>query len=177
MVGGVDNHKVLTQAVELTKKPIKIIYIKLFSDQSYPANSIIFEELTNPKATDFTALKTYNKHPDDCVILPFSSGTTGMPKGVMLSHNNITTNSLIIHTKLSGDKSAEPYVYETTNSHQEVMPCVLPFFHIYGWTCTLVSKLAIGGKLVTLPNFRPDTFLNVLGKGDVSILHAVPPMG
>lgn len=70
-----------------------------------------------------------------------------------------------------------PLVLPTTDTNQDVLPCVLPFFHIYGLTVTLLSKLAQGCKLVTLPKFAPDTFLNsVIGyKG--SVLHLVPPIG
>lgn len=41
---------------------------------------------------DFSLLRPHKRHPDDMVFLPYSSGTTGLPKGVMLSHNNIAVN-------------------------------------------------------------------------------------
>lgn len=61
-------------------------------------------------------------------------------------------------------------------SHQDVLPCVLPFFHIYGLTCSLLSKLAHGCKLVTLPRFTPDTYLNTLEKHQGTVLYLVPPI-
>lgn len=65
---------------------------------------------------------------------------------------------------------------DTTENHQDVLPCVLPFFHIYGLVATLISKLAQGCKLITLPRFAPDTFLNVLEKNQPNVLHLVPPI-
>lgn len=70
-----------------------------------------------------------------------------------------------------------PLVVPTSDSHQDVLPCVLPFFHIYGLTVNLFSKLALGCKLVTLPKFAPDTFLNSLVVHKGSVLHLVPPIG
>lgn len=73
----------------------------------------------------------------------------------------------------------DPYNFiEQTNSNfQDVLPCVLPFFHIYGLTLTLLSKIVLGCKLVTLPKFAPDTFLNSLDEHKATVLHLVPPMG
>jgi acyl-CoA synthetase (AMP-forming)/AMP-acid ligase II len=63
----------------------------------------------------------------------------------------------------------------TTDTWQDVFPCVLPFFHIYGMTLTLISKLALGAKIVTLPGFNPDTFLNAMEKYKGTVLNLVPP--
>lgn len=60
--------------------------------------------------------------------------------------------------------------------HQEVLPCVLPFFHIYGLTVTLISKLAHGCKIVTIPKFTPELYLSVLEKHSASVLYLVPPI-
>lgn len=59
---------------------------------------------------------------------------------------------------------------------QDVLPCVLPFFHIYGLTCTLLSKLAHGCKIVALPKFTPESYLNALEKHQATVLYLVPPI-
>lgn len=64
----------------------------------------------------------------------------------------------------------------TSDTHQDVLPCVLPFFHCYGWSCTLISKLHLGCKLVTLPTFKPETFLNALDEHKATVLYLVPPI-
>lgn len=72
---------------------------------------------------------------------------------------------------LNSLKVVEP----TTDNWQDVFICVLPFFHIYGMTLTLISKLALGAKIVTLPGFNPGTFLNAMEKYKGTVLNLVPP--
>ena len=89
-----------------------------------------------------------------------------------LSHKNIVSNAMMINS----DTGTGQLTYPAVGSHQDVIPCVLPYFHIYGLTCTLLSKLAHGCKLVTLPRFHPDTYLNALEIHQSSVLYLVPPI-
>lgn len=109
---------------------------------------------------------------NDVCVLPFSSGTTGFPKGVMLTHNNIASNCEMVDSPMPYERLTMP----TTNDYQEVFPCVLPFFHIYGFTISLISKLALGCKLVTLPRFEPQSFLSALLDHKATFIHLVPPL-
>lgn len=88
----------------------------------------------------------------------------------MLSHLNLVSNSLMMSSPEVG------VVDPAIGNDQVVLPCVLPFFHIYGLTVTLLSKLAQGCKLITLPKFSPDTYLNALENYKGSLLHLVPPI-
>lgn len=109
---------------------------------------------------------------DDVTILPYSSGTTGMPKGVMLTHNNLTTNC-------EGMDVALPYeriVLPTTKDHQEILPCFLPFYHMYGLLVLVLSKLALGTKLISMPKYEINDFLRIVKDHKATILHLVPPV-
>ncbi|CRK98690.1 CLUMA_CG012130, isoform A [Clunio marinus] len=172
LVGVTSMSGILRKAVELSKRPIKIVYVKETESELLPADGIDFNQLINSQNIDMNCLKNHEQDPNDVVVLPYSSGTTGLPKGVMITHRNIICNSM----GLNSEMGAKALVYPAIGNHQDTLPCVLPFFHIYGFTCTLLSKLAVGCKLVTLPKFTPDTYLRVLERYESSVLHLVPPI-
>lgn len=95
-----------------------------------------------------------------------------MPKGVMLTHSNITSNIEASNVPNPNHSLTLP----TTNDFQEVLPCVLPFFHIYGFSFILLAKLSAGCKLVTLPRFDPETYISTLALHKATYLHLVPPI-
>ncbi|XP_011143611.1 4-coumarate--CoA ligase 2 [Harpegnathos saltator] len=108
---------------------------------------------------------------DDVAVLPFSSGTTGLPKGVMLTHRNLVSNINMCEYSL-GDNKFLP----TTDTFQDVIPAVLPFFHIYGLNGMLLPGLSKGRKFVTIPKFVPEIYLSVLEKTKATVLYCVPPL-
>ncbi|XP_070493219.1 uncharacterized protein [Chironomus tepperi] len=164
---------ILEKAVEMSKKPIKIIYIKETPTSAIPANGIDFCELIDTKGIDLNDLKVYERDVEnDVAMLPYSSGTTGLSKGVKLSHKNIVSNSVMINSDTGNGSISKPAI----GDRQDVLPCVLPFFHIYGLTCTLLSKLAHGCKIVALPKFTPESYLNALDKHQATVLYLVPPI-
>ena len=98
----------------------------------------------------------------DIAALPYSSGTTGLPKGVMLSHYNLTSNiKQMIGTGLVSDES--------------VLLAFLPFFHIYGMMVMLNATLAIGATCVVMPRFDPELTLRLIEKHKVTDFFVVPP--
>ena len=98
----------------------------------------------------------------DVVALPYSSVTTGLPKGVMLTHSNLVANLLQIDAIESRDLRA--------------LVGVLPFFHIYGMVVIMNFGLMRGATIVTLPRFDLELFLRVLQQWPIAIAHVVPPM-
>ena len=101
--------------------------------------------------------------PDDVVALPYSSGTTGLPKGVMLTHRNLVANMLQARAVLDlGD--------------DDVVIGVLPFFHIYGMTVIMNMGLRFGATTVTMPRFDLEQFLTLLQDHEVTRAYVVPPI-
>src|SRR5215471_6510126 len=96
--------------------------------------------------------------------LPYSSGTTGMPKGVMLSHYNLVANIY----QLLGQNAAKL-------SSQDTILCSLPLYHIYGLNVILSPALILGATLVLVPRFNVQQLVNLLVEERVTMMPLVPP--
>jgi len=122
-------------------------------------------------ATPFADLLTAGDTPpaveidpaSDLVVLPYSSGTTGVNKGVMLTHRNLVANVCQgAPTLLAGEG--------------ERLIAVLPFFHIYGLVVLMCSALSRGSTLVTMPRFDLEEFLRLLQDQRITRAYVAPPI-
>jgi acyl-CoA synthetase (AMP-forming)/AMP-acid ligase II len=105
-------------------------------------------------------------HPKtDLVALPYSSGTTSLPKGVCLTHYNIIANLCQYDNPAFNRLTAEDSILG-----------LLPFFHIYGLTIVLFASLMKGGRVVTLQKFEPMVFLDALQQRQISMAYVAPPI-
>ncbi len=100
---------------------------------------------------------------DQVVVLPYSSGTTGFPKGVMLTHYNLVANLAQSNAMLEYHSG-------------EVALAVLPFFHIYGMQVLMNGLLAEGVTVVTMPRFDMEQALALIQEHGVTQFYAVPPI-
>lgn len=98
------------------------------------------------------------------LVLPYSSGTTGLPKGVMLSHRNLVVN-------------VDQAMLATNFQPGEITAGFLPLFHIYGMTALMNMHLAGGGALVTMPRFDLPLFLQISQDHKAKRMWIVPPVG
>jgi acyl-CoA synthetase (AMP-forming)/AMP-acid ligase II len=99
----------------------------------------------------------------DLAALPYSSGTTGLPKGVMLTHRNLVANLCQIQAGFPIESD-------------DTLIGVLPFFHIYGMTVIMNQGLRSGATIVTMPRFDLDQFLDLLQEHGVTRAYVVPPI-
>ncbi|KAH8731357.1 4-coumarate-CoA ligase-like protein [Phaeosphaeriaceae sp. PMI808] len=117
--------------------------------------------------------RTKIKNPgEDLAFLVYSSGTTGHPKGVMLTHRNIISNTMMIkageagHLKSTGGPKGEG----------DKLLAFLPFFHIYGLTCLIHQSLYSGLQLVVMPKFVLEDFCGFIQNLRITFAYVVPPV-
>ena len=105
--------------------------------------------------------------PNDTVMLPFSSGTTGLPKGVVLTHKTMVTN---IAQQVDGEN---PNLYY---KEEDVVLCVLPLFHIYALHCVMLCAMRRGCAVLLMERFEIRKLLEVIERHRVSVAMVVPPL-
>jgi len=153
-----------------------LVTVPSFMDRAAPvAQQVGIEEIfvlgSAPGATPFaTLLETAAPAPRapvdparDLAVLPYSSGTTGFPKGVVLTHRNLVANLL--------QTASVHHVAE-----QDRIIAVLPFFHIYGMQVVLNLALWRGATLVTMPRFELEPFLATVQQYRITRAFVVPPL-
>lgn len=104
-----------------------------------------------------------SRDPNGVIVLPFSSGTTGLPKGVQLTNRNLVSNLL----------QTESAIWIGADS---VMMAILPYFHIYGMMAVLHLVIKAGAAQVVMPKFEMVPYLRLLEKHKASHLFVAPPV-
>src|SRR5512132_3879465 len=101
--------------------------------------------------------------PAAVALLPYSSGTTGLPKGVELTHANLVTS---VRQVASGLRVTD----------RDTLLAVAPFSHIMGFQVTLAVPLCAGATVVTVPRFDPGQLFELVERQRVTVLIGAPPM-
>jgi acyl-CoA synthetase (AMP-forming)/AMP-acid ligase II len=169
------DHEVLHQLVDANAKYLVTIGMFLETAQEAAAGTHVEEiytfdgaEGSVPFASLIGEARIHDQVPvdlmNDIAVLPYSSGTTGLSKGVMLTHHNLVANLA----------QAEPILEMEPGG--EVLVAVLPFFHIYGMQVLMNGAVANGATVITMPRFELELFLNILEDHAVTRAYVVPPI-
>ncbi|KAE8699289.1 putative 4-coumarate--CoA ligase 2 [Hibiscus syriacus] len=154
-------------------------YVDKLNDDSFPKIGEDFKVITiddpSENCLDFSVLSEANEneipqvsiHPDDPVALPFSSGTTGLPKGVVLTHKSLITS---VAQQVDGEN---PNLYLKQG---DVVLCVLPLFHIYSLNSVLLCSLRAGAAVLFMHKFEIGALLELIQRHKVSVAAVVPPL-
>jgi len=102
--------------------------------------------------------------PDDVALIQYTGGTTGVPKGAMLTHQNLTANARQVH-------AIDPQV-----GAPDRIVGVLPFFHVFANTCVLNRTVLAGGMIAMLPRFDAKATLATIARVKATALPGVPTM-
>jgi long-chain acyl-CoA synthetase len=102
--------------------------------------------------------------PDDLAVLQYTGGTTGTPKGAMLTHGNIFAN--LVQT--------EAFMYRTPQRGEPRYLLVIPYFHIYAFTVGMMKAIWVGALQILLPKYDPEQVLNALRDFSPTYFPGVP---
>jgi long-chain acyl-CoA synthetase len=135
--------------------------IVVVGDEEYGAASDVvrYDEVVSGQSTDAPA---GHVDPEQIAIIPYSSGTTGLPKGVMLSHRNLVCNH-------------EQYVFGMQLTSEDSYVVYMPLSHIYG-VALMGAAIRSGAKQILLERFDLDTVVRLIAEHGVTWLFTVPPI-
>lgn len=159
---------------------LRAIVVSSLGDALPPMKELLFKALNRSQITQvsddirvfpFEKLVSQEGHPDpvdmdpetDIAVLQYTGGTTGRPKGAMLSHANLTANIDQVKIWL-GDVDPEG----------ERVLCVIPFFHVFAMTAAMNLGIATGSELILLPRFELDDVLKTIDVRKPTLFPAVP---
>lgn len=137
---------------------------KVITTDEPPLNCLHFSVISESNEEDIPVVEI---DPEDAVALPFSSGTTGLPKGVILTHKSLTTS---VAQQVDGEN---PNLHLTT---EDVLLCVLPLFHIFSLNSVLLCALRAGSGVLLMHKFEIGTLLGLIQKHKVTVAMVVPPL-
>jgi long-chain acyl-CoA synthetase len=121
-----------------------------------------FQQLTEDASE--APLQVWINPREDQAVLQYTGGTTGTPKGAMLTHRNLVSNALAFATWIKGKPAQETFL------------TALPLFHIYGMTTSMTVPVGLAAKMVLLPRFEPSKALEAIQMHGVTVFCGVPTM-
>lgn len=163
-----DTKLIITQAALVSKLAEEIgshiPIVTVDSADNLPDGCRHFSELMNSPPFDSSEIEI---HPDEVVALPFSSGTTGLPKGVMLTHRSLATS---VAQQVDGDNPNLHF------SPDDTILCVLPLIHIFSLNSVLLCALRAGSTIALMGRFDVASLLQLVQKRKITGMAVVPPI-
>ncbi|PLS14678.1 AMP-binding protein [Bacillus sp. M6-12] len=148
-----------------SEKLPKLKNIIVLGDKKYPG-TFSWDELMAGSASvseELLGVRMESLHFDDVINMQYTSGTTGFPKGVMLTHSNIVNNGFNIAACM-----------ELSSEDRMCIP--VPFFHCFGCVLGTMACVTVGATMVPVVEFNPKTVLQTVQEEKCTALHGVPTM-
>ncbi len=164
--GGTSLETIVVCSLAAALPGLKSVLYRLFkrsdiASVGYDGSTISFDTLTadsaEPQPVEIDPL-------NDLAVLQYTGGTTGIPKGAMLTHANIAANS----------EQVRIWMGEGEEFGSDSFLCVLPFFHVFAMTSILNLGVSIGAKMILLPRFELETALKTIDAKRPTLFPAVP---
>ncbi|MEC5421996.1 long-chain-fatty-acid--CoA ligase [Virgibacillus sp. C22-A2] len=140
----------------IQKKQYSIVVKVEQSEDTHVWKSMIDQTSEDYQSVDIDPVK-------DLALLQYTGGTTGNPKGVMLTHYNLVANV----------QMCDAWLYKTKKG-EEIILGVIPFFHVYGMTTVMINSVMIGSKMVLLPKFDAGDVLKTIQKQKPTLFPGAP---
>eukprot|EP00252_Welwitschia_mirabilis_P008408 TRINITY_DN20220_c0_g1_i3.p1 TRINITY_DN20220_c0_g1~~TRINITY_DN20220_c0_g1_i3.p1 ORF type:complete len:466 (+),score=-31.77 TRINITY_DN20220_c0_g1_i3:303-1700(+) len=135
-------------------------------DEAVPEGCLPFSALAEADEAELDGLAD-DIDAEEVVALPYSSGTTGLPKGVMLTHRSLVAS---VAQQVDGENPNLNF------RSDDVILCVLPLFHIYSLNSVMLCALRVGAAILLMQKFNMGAMLDHIQKYGITVLPLVPPI-
>ncbi|MBT2648164.1 long-chain-fatty-acid--CoA ligase [Bacillus sp. ISL-34] len=163
-------HIIVTAIKEYLPFPKNLIYPFIQKKQygivinvEHEGNHHLFSEIMKQKITEEVTMPI--DVDNDLALLQYTGGTTGFPKGVMLTHKNLLANT----------KMCNAWLYKNKRGEERIL-AILPFFHVYGMTTVLVLSVMEGNTMIIMPKFDVEATLKTIQKQKPTMFPGAPTM-
>ncbi|MCP1493845.1 long-chain acyl-CoA synthetase [Peribacillus frigoritolerans] len=164
-------HIIVTAIKEYLPFPKNLIYPFIQKKQygivinvEHEGNHHLFSEIMKRKITEEVDTVPIDVN-NDLALLQYTGGTTGFPKGVMLTHKNLLANT----------KMCNAWLYKNKRGEERIL-AILPFFHVYGMTTVLVLSVMEGNTMIIMPKFDVEATLKTIQKQKPTMFPGAPTM-
>ncbi|MCM3166517.1 long-chain-fatty-acid--CoA ligase [Peribacillus frigoritolerans] len=163
-------HIIVTAIKEYLPFPKNLIYPFIQKKQygivinvEHEGNHHLFSKIMKRKITEEVTVPI--DVDNDLALLQYTGGTTGFPKGVMLTHKNLLANT----------KMCNAWLYKNKRGEERIL-AILPFFHVYGMTTVLVLSVMEGNTMIIMPKFDVEATLKTIQKQKPTMFPGAPTM-